>query len=117
MFERFVNGFQVLVAIATVVTVVLLLTVSPTVAEPAETAVASGADLFASNCAGCHGAAGEGGVGPALAGGLTRFDSIEEVVSFVSTGVPGSMPGFETRLSPEEIEAVVDYVWVDLAGR
>ena len=117
MFERFVNGFQVVVAIATVVTVMLLFTVSPTVAEPAETAVASGADLFASNCAGCHGAGGEGGVGPALAGGLTRFGSIEELVSFVSTGVPGSMPGFETRLSPEEIEAVVDYVWVDLAGR
>ena len=117
MFERFVNGFQVLVGIATVVTVVLLLTVSPTVAEPAESAVVSGAELFASNCAGCHGSGGEGGVGPALAGGLARFGSMEEVVAFVSTGVPGSMPGFETRLSPEEIEAVVDYVWVDLAGR
>jgi mono/diheme cytochrome c family protein len=117
MFERFVNGFQVLVAMATVVTVVLLFTVSPTGAEPVETGVASGAHLFTSNCAGCHGPAGEGGVGPALAGGLARFDSIEEVVSFVSTGVPGRMPGFETRLSPDEIEAVVDYVWVDLAGR
>ena len=117
MFERFVNGFQVLVVIATVVTVVLLFTVSPTGAEPVDTGVASGADLFTSNCAGCHGPAGEGGVGPALAGGLARFDSIEEVVGFVSTGVPGRMPGFETRLSPEEIDAVVDYVWVDLAGR
>jgi mono/diheme cytochrome c family protein len=117
MFERFVNGFQILVCIATVVTVVLLFTVPPTVAEPPESAVVSGADLFASNCAGCHGRGGEGGVGPALAGGLARFDSMEEVVAFVSTGVPGSMPGFETRLSPEEIEAVVDYVWVDLAGR
>ena len=56
-------------------------------------------------------------MGPALAGGLARFDSIEEVVAFVSTGVPGSMPGFETRLSPEEIEVVVDHVWIDLAGR
>ena len=56
-------------------------------------------------------------MGPALAGGLAGFDSIEEVVDLVSTGVPGNMPGFETRLSPEEIEAVVDYVWVDLAGR
>jgi mono/diheme cytochrome c family protein len=117
MFERFVNGFQILVCIATVVTVVLLFTVPPTMAEPPESAVVSGADLFASNCAGCHGPGGEGGVGPALAGGLARFDSMEEVVAFVSTGVPGSMPGFETRLSPEEIEAVVDYVWVDLAGR
>ena len=52
-----------------------------------------------------------------MAGGLAGFDSIEEVVDLVSTGVPGNMPGFETRLSPEEIEAVVDYVWVDLAGR
>jgi len=117
MFERFVNGFQVLVAIATMVTVVLLLTVSPTVAEPAESAFVSGADLFASNCAGCHGSGGEGGVGPALAGGLSRFGSMGEVVAFVSTGVPGSMPGFETRLSPEEIKAVVEYVWGDLAGR
>ena len=117
MFERFVNGFQVLVGIATVVTVVLLVTVSPTVAEPAASEVVSGADLFASNCAGCHGSGGEGGVGPALAGGLARFGSMEEVVAFVSAGVPGSMPGFETRLSPEEIEAVVDYVWADLAGR
>ena len=117
MFERFVNGFQIVVAIATVVTVALLFTVSPTAADPADSAVVSGADLFAFNCAGCHGAGGEGGVGPALAGGLSRFGSIEEVVAFVSAGVPGRMPGFETRLSPEEIDAVVDYVWVDLAGR
>jgi mono/diheme cytochrome c family protein len=117
MFERFVNGFQVLVAIATVVTVVLLFSVSPTGAEPVEAPFASGSDLFTSRCAGCHGPAGEGGVGPALAGGLARFDSIEEVVGFVSTGVPGRMPGFETRLSQDEIEALVDYVWVDLAGR
>jgi mono/diheme cytochrome c family protein len=117
MFERFVNGFQVLVAIATSVTVVLLFIVPPTGAEPLETRVASGSDLFTSNCAGCHGSGGEGGVGPALAGGLARFDSIEDVLGFVSTGVPGRMPGFETRLSPEEIEALVHYVWVDLAGR
>ena len=117
MFERFVNGFQIVVAIAAVVTVVLLLTVSPTVAEPAETAVVSGAEVFASNCAGCHGAAGEGGVGPGLAGGLARFGNLDEVTSFVSTGVPGRMPGFETRLSAEEVDAVVDFVWRELAGR
>ena len=117
MFERLVNGFQVVVAIATVVTVALLFTVSPMVAEPTESVVASGADLFASNCAGCHGQVGEGGVGPALSGGLARFGSIQEVVGFVSTGAPGSMPGFETRLTPDEINAVVEFVWTDLAGR
>jgi mono/diheme cytochrome c family protein len=117
MFERFVNGFQIVVAIAAAVTVGLLFTVSPTAAEVEAADVGTGAVLFESNCAGCHGEGGAGGVGPALAGGLTRFDSIEEVVRFVSTGVPGSMPGFETRLSRDEINAVVEHVWADLAGR
>jgi mono/diheme cytochrome c family protein len=117
MFERFVNGFQIVVAVATAVTIVLLFTVTPSAADPANVTIVSGADLFSSNCAGCHGASGEGGVGPALAGGLSRFGSIEEVTAFVSTGVPGRMPGFETRLSPEEVQAVADHIWSDIAGR
>ena len=117
MFERFVRLVQVLVAGATVLTVVLLFTVSPTVAGVAPPDAERGAELFSANCAGCHGAGGEGGIGPALAGGLSRFGSIEEVVSFVSTGVPGRMPGFETRLGPDEINAVVEFVWSELAGR
>jgi mono/diheme cytochrome c family protein len=117
MFERFVNGFQIVVAMATVITIVLLFTVTPSAADPARVVEVSGADLFSANCAGCHGASGEGGVGPVLAGGLSRFGSIEEVATFVSTGVPGRMPGFETRLTPEEIEAVVDHVWSDVAAR
>ena len=117
MFERFVNVFQVLVAIAAGATVVLLFTVSPTVAEVDFPDTALGTDLFRSNCAGCHGAGGEGGIGPALAGGLARFGSTEEVVAFVSTGVPGRMPGFETRLSPDDIRAVTEFVWTELGGR
>ena len=117
MFERFVNVVQLLVAGAAMLTVVLLFTVAPTVAGAAPSDADGGAELFTANCAGCHGAGGEGGVGPALAGGLSRFGSIEEVVSFVSTGVPGRMPGFETRLGPDEIHAVVELVWAGLAGR
>ncbi len=117
MFKRFVNAFQVLVAGAAVVTVVLLLTVSPTVAEVETPDVAAGAELFQANCSGCHGSEGEGGVGPALAGGLSRFASEEEVATFVSTGVPGRMPGFETRLDPDQVNAVAHYVWTEMAGR
>jgi mono/diheme cytochrome c family protein len=117
MFERFVNVVQLLVAGAAVLTVVLMFTVSPTVAGVGPPNADRGAELFSANCAGCHGAGGEGGIGPALAGGLSRFGSIEEVVAFVSTGVPGRMPGFETRLGPDEINAVVEFVWADLAGR
>jgi len=117
MFERFVNVVQLLVAGAAVLTVVLMFTVSPTVAAVSPPDADRGAELFQANCAGCHGVGGEGGIGPALAGGLARFGSIEDVVSFVSTGVPGSMPGFETRLGPDEINAVVEFVWTELAGR
>jgi mono/diheme cytochrome c family protein len=117
MFARFVNLVQVLVAVAAVLTVVLLVTVSPTVAQTETPDVGVGAELFQSSCSGCHGSGGEGGIGPALAGDLSRFESIEEVVTFVSAGVPGSMPGFETRLGPDEINAVVDFVWTELGGR
>lgn len=117
MFKRFVELVQILVAVAAVATVVLLVTVSPTVAEVETPDAAMGGELYQSNCVGCHGAGGEGGIGPALAGGLARFESVQEVVAFVSTGVPGRMPGFETRLSPDQVNAVVQYVWADLAGR
>jgi mono/diheme cytochrome c family protein len=117
MFNRFVNAVQAVVAGAAVVTVVLLLTVSPTVAEVETPDAAVGAGLYQANCSGCHGSQGEGGVGPALAGGLPRFGSEDEVAAFVSTGVPGRMPGFETRLNPDEINAIVHFVWSDVAGR
>lgn len=117
MFKRFVDIFQVLVALGTVVTVVLLVTVSPTVAEVETPDVSLGAELFASSCSGCHGPQGEGGIGPALAGGLERFETVEDVARFVSTGVPGKMPGFETRMTPDQVNAVSQFVWTDLAGR
>jgi mono/diheme cytochrome c family protein len=117
MFKRFVDGLQVLVALAAVATVVLLVTVSPTVAEVETPDVSAGVELFASSCSGCHGPQGEGGIGPALAGGLERFETVEDVARFVSTGVPGRMPGFETRMTPDQVNAIAQHIWTDLAGR
>lgn len=117
MFKRIVNGLQVLVALATVVTVVLLVTVSPTTADIATPDVSAGAELFAANCSGCHGPEGGGGLGPALAGGLDPFETVEDVATFVSIGVPGRMPGFETRMTPDQVNAVAQFAWTDLAGR
>lgn len=117
MFKRFVDLFQVLVALVTVTTVVLLMTASPTVAEVDTPDISAGAELFASNCSGCHGPEGGGGLGPALAGGLERFEDVEDVARFVSTGVPGRMPGFETRMTPDQVNAVAQFAWTDLAGR
>lgn len=117
MFKKIVDGIQVLVAVAAAATVVLLVTVSPTIAEVDTPDVSAGSELFASSCSGCHGPAGEGGLGPALAGGLESFEAVEEVARFVSNGVPGRMPGFETRMTPDQVNAVAQFVWTDLAGR
>lgn len=115
MFKSVVNGFQIVVAILAGATVVLLLTLSP---QPPATAKAAsdssaGQAVFASSCAGCHGVDRTGGVGPALAGegALSRFEDPESVAKFVSSGAPGRMPGFETRLTPDEIAAVAALVW------
>gem|GEM_PF-3338991 len=67
-----------------------------------------GGQLFASNCAGCHGSSGEGGRGPSLQGvGGRRSNG--EVATIVTNG-SGGMPSFSGRLSSAEIDAVVAFV-------
>jgi mono/diheme cytochrome c family protein len=83
-------------------------------------------------CSGCHGAAGEGGVGPKLAGGEAKltFPNIADQISWVKTGsgpftgqkygdpnrpggqhgpAKGIMPAFAGSLSDAQINAVVTY--------
>jgi cytochrome c oxidase cbb3-type subunit 3 len=83
---------------------------APLIARPADADVALGAVLFARNCAVCHGAAGEGGKGPALAvPRLTRPADFESLGVIVRRGVEGTeMPG--TRLDEREVRAVASFV-------
>ncbi len=69
-----------------------------------------GAAVYAQRCAVCHGASGEGGVGPTLAGGavVEAFPDAADQIAVVTEG-RGGMPDFGTALSPEEIDAVVRY--------
>ncbi len=67
---------------------------------------ASGSTVFASNCAACHGASGQGGIGPTLAG---RSLSVSAVSDVVGSG-RGMMPSFSSTLSAEEVAAVAAYV-------
>lgn len=83
-------------------------------------------------CSGCHGNAGEGGVGPKLAGGEAKltFPNIQDQISWVNTGsapftgkkygdparpggqhgpATGGMPAFGGTLSPAQIQDVVMY--------
>src|SRR5207253_812604 len=73
-------------------------------------ATADGASLFHSNCAGCHGADGSGGIGPQLSGGeVTKaFTTAAAEADFVKHG-GGGMPAFRDRLSETELQAIVDF--------
>ena len=68
--------------------------------------VGDGAQLFADNCAGCHGADAEGGLGPNL---KTTALSQAELLAIVSSG-QGTMPGFAGQVAPEDIEVVVSFL-------
>jgi mono/diheme cytochrome c family protein len=92
-----------------------------------------GAQVYTkAGCAGCHGAKGEGGVGPALAGGDAKvtFPNEADHIAWVETGSAphkgqpygdpnraggqriaqsGGMPAFKGQLTDAEIAAVVAY--------
>jgi len=104
--------------------------------SPADTGEPSvlelGGEIYAANCASCHGATGGGGVGPAFANGavLETFPNRADHLLWVwagSTGWPdttygetakpkkGGMPSFSS-LTPEELLAVVRYEREVLSG-
>jgi len=92
--------------------------------------LADGAQVYAANCSACHGAAGEGGVGPALKNGaaVLTFPNVQDHIAWVETGsqskqgqkygdpnraggqhvaTKGDMPAFGGSLSPQQIQDVV----------
>jgi glucose dehydrogenase/cytochrome c5 len=73
-----------------------------------------GADLYRTNCAACHGAAGGGGQGPKLGDGeaAAKWDA-GELIDIVANG-RDAMPAFEDRLTEDEIAQIVDFVRDDL---
>jgi mono/diheme cytochrome c family protein len=98
--------------------------------DDVERTIGEGAALFESEgCVNCHGGEGQGLAGPRLAGGavLETFPSCVEEMCWVSLGsarwgrevgatygstakpVRGGMPGFDSRLDPEQIRQVVAY--------
>lgn len=84
---------------------------SPTT-EGQSTPNGDGLTLFAANCAACHGAEGEGGIGPDLHSnvfikGLTD----EALIEFILSGRPGTaMPGFQGKLELEDTQAIATFL-------
>ncbi len=100
--------------------------------------VTAGQEVYG-QCAACHGAGGEGGVGPALSGGavVATFSSCADHLQWVREGTPGFqaagaetygdtakpvggggvMPGFGASLTAEDLQAVVVYERVQFGGQ
>ena len=122
MLRRIVSGFQIAVLLAVAVFIGMLFLNSPTTppgTPAAVVAAAGGIDggvLFGQKCAGCHGGDGSGGIGPRLAGKVVaKFPDPADQIAVVTNG-RGGMPSFATRLSPEEIAAIVEYTRTVLGG-
>lgn len=91
---------------------------SPTTTPPASSLPTagqladSGETIFASSCAGCHGATGEGGRAPAVMGAgafLGKYNTAQGLLDFVSTAMPATNPG---SLSHQEYLDVESYLLV-----
>ena len=96
----------------------------------------TGQVVVAANCQSCHGAQGQGGVGPALTTVSATFSSCVDHMEWVAKGTQGfqsegrptygdlnkpvggagNMPGFAAVLTPEQIAAVAAFERVRFGG-
>lgn len=67
-----------------------------------------GAALYATNCAGCHGALGVSGKAPAL--NTDEWKNKSSKVQDITKKGQGSMPAFVGKLSDTQIKDIGDYV-------
>ena len=128
MFKKVVAGIEILAALAAVVFVVMLFVAQPSDdgaaagtgggAYIAETGAlpTNGQELFVVRCSGCHGAKGQGGSGPRLAGRVAdEFPDIEDEVAKVTNG-GAVMPSFGALLSDAEIRSIVEFTRTGLGN-
>jgi Cytochrome C oxidase, cbb3-type, subunit III len=98
--------------------------------------IAMGEDVYlnTASCDGCHGAGGQGGVGPGFGGVVTTFGSCADHIEWVTLGsqgfldagestygdtdkpIAGGMPPFGSTLSEEQLAAVVAFERVRFGG-
>ena len=80
------------------------------VQAPVEVVAADGQTLFKKHCAGCHGANGKGAFGPDLSGEYKYGKTTMAVQESIAYGRPKNMPGFEQKLSQDEIDALTEFI-------
>jgi len=88
---------------------VLLLTIVHTTAVTAQN-VDAGRQLYATNCAGCHGADLRGGTGSNLVDGVWAFGE-DQIVKVIKNGIPErGMPAFGEMLGDDQIQSIVAFI-------
>jgi len=95
--------------------VVYLATLAPATAPiaqhgaPASADTVHGQTIYAANCAACHGAKGDGGVGPELHGEMTRKDTVGTIFWIKNPISP--MPALYPKpLSEKDVDDVAAFV-------
>ena len=70
-----------------------------------------GEELYRETCAHCHGVDLSGGIGPAIGQGSNADVELTDtqIRNVIKIG-PGSMPGFDDRLSEGQIDSLVAYL-------
>jgi mono/diheme cytochrome c family protein len=89
--------------------IALLQAVDPGAVSAGSNAGSRGAEVFAQNCASCHGSAGQGGIGPSLKGESARKDAAA-VATFVKAPPPPMPKLFPGALNETDVAAVAAYV-------
>jgi mono/diheme cytochrome c family protein len=74
---------------------------------PQASLVTLGQGFYAQSCASCHGAQGQGNIGPSL---QNTDQSDAEITQKVKYGVGGAMPAFGSKYSDHDIQAITAYV-------
>ena len=69
-----------------------------------------GSVLYETNCQGCHGVSGEGGLGVALNDGLLASLTDERIAEVIRDGLPPGMPGFSATLNDDEITSLIEFL-------
>jgi len=78
---------------------------SMTAADQAQ--LVQGHQYFSQNCASCHGAHGQGGLGPSLYNsGLTD----DKIATIIKNGVKGRMPAFGSQYKDPQVQALTAYI-------
>lgn len=80
-----------------------------TASEHAPAKAAHGKLIFAQNCSSCHGAQGQGGMGPGLVNEASR-KNLRQAVSWIENPAPPMPKLYPSALSEQDVHDVAEYV-------